>query len=94
MRRKGKEGERTKRKTASGHREEREGEARGSEDGIKRAREEERMETGGHRQRGLNGQRWSRRRLGSKREKEEKRDGEEGQRPDTMVQRMHTVRHK
>ena len=66
----------------------------GSESGVKRAGNERGMEMKGHRQRGLNSQRWSRRRRGGEREKEKNMVGEEEQKPDTMVQRRHAVHHK
>ena len=77
MRREGEEGERTKRTMASGPREEREEEAWEARAGSKRQGNERGMEMKGHRQRGLNSQRWSRRRRGGEREKDKKMVGEE-----------------
>ena len=65
-RREGEEGERTKRKTASGQREEREEEAWEARAGSKGQGNERGMEMECHRQRGLNSQRWSRRRRGGR----------------------------
>ena len=72
MRREVEEGERTKRTMASGPREDREEEAWEARPGSKGQGNERGMEMKGHRQRGLNSQRWSRRRRGGEREKDEK----------------------
>ena len=72
MRREGEEGERTKRTMASGPREEREEEAWEARAGSKGQGNERGMEMKGHRQRGLNSQRWSRRRRGGERKKDNK----------------------
>ena len=77
MRREGEEGERTKRTMASGPREEREEEAWEARAGSKGQGNERGMEMECHRQRGLNSQRWSRRRRGGEREKDKKMVGEE-----------------
>ena len=69
MRREGEEGERTKRTMASGPREEREEEAWEARAGSKGQGNERGMEMKGHRRRGLNSQRWSRRRRGGERER-------------------------
>ena len=79
---------------ASGQREEREEEAWEARAGSKEKGNERGMEMECHRQRRLNNQRWSRRGRGGEREKEKKMVGEEEQKPDTMVNRKHTVHHK